>query len=743
MKLQGWIFDLYPSPQGMKLWLIEPNRTRRLLIDRFTPSFYAAGARESLQHLRTALETRGRGVACRLTERADIWERDPIETLEIPVERPSDFSAWARWVHRFDSRLRLYNSDLMLASVYCWERRVFPLAFVEAEADGEGRVLALACRDDEWALDYEIPPLEIMHVRFGGFSCIDPAHGRRAPLEVEADGRVYELDESAEPAAVALQYLLKQHDPDLILTDWGDSAILPRLRQQATQLGIALPFNRDADARVQQSRARSYMSYGRILFKNSATTLFGRLHVDTQNSFIADKCDLAGLWELARVTKLPVQYAARTTTGTGISYMQMELAYRDGVLIPEQKAEPEDPKSPEELLTADRGGLVFVPKLGFFANVAELDFVSEYPSIMARFNVSPETVNCLCCPETPRVPELGYRVCRRRRGITSRVVERLIAKRTEWKRRLRGDPAISGEIAHRYKLQRDALKWLLVCCFGYTGYKNARFGKIEAHEAINAFARETLLTAKELAESRGFELLHALVDSLYVHKHGAAREDYEELAREIGARTRLPIAIEAVYRYIVFLPSKQYDDIPVPNRFFAVSEEGELKVRGLESRRHDTPPLIVRMQKEVLALLAEAHDYDGYCRRLEEAVRLVRRYEDRLAGGEIAVEDLIISKRLTREPREYRKASHTAIAAQQLFGRGVRMRPGQTIEYIITDADSRVPNDRVRAFSLWEGFYGYDRAKYRTLLREAFAPFLAIAPQAEFLAEDFLPMASA
>jgi DNA polymerase-2 len=726
----------------MKLWLIEPNRTRRLLIDRFAPSFYAAGARESLQRLQTALETRGRGVACRLTERADIWERDPIETLEISVEQPSDFSAWARWVHRFDSRLRLYNSDLMLASVYCWERRVFPLAFVETEADEEGRVQALACRDDEWALDYEIPPLEIMHVRFGGLSCIDPAHGRRTPLEVEVDGRVYELDESAEPAAVALQYLLKQHDPDLILTDWGDSAILPRLRQQAARLDIALPFNRDADARVQQSRARSYMSYGRILFKNSATTLFGRLHVDTQNSFIADKCDLAGLWELARVTKLPVQYAARTTTGTGISYMQMELAYHDGVLIPEQKAEPEDPKSPEELLTADRGGLIFVPKLGFFANVAELDFVSEYPSIMARFNVSPETVNCPCCRETPRVPELGYRVCRRRRGITSRVVERLIAKRTEWKRRLREDAAISQELAHRYKLQRDALKWLLVCCFGYTGYKNARFGKIEAHEAINAFARETLLTAKELAESRGFELLHALVDSLYVHKHGATREDYEELAREIGARTRLPIAIEAIYRYIVFLPSKQYDDIPVPNRFFAVSEEGELKVRGLESRRHDTPPLIVRIQKEVLALLAEAHDYDGYCRRLQEAVRLVRRYEDRIANGEIAVEDLIVSKRLTREPREYRKASHTAIAAQQLFGRGVRLRPGQTIEYIFTDADSRVPNDRVRAFSLWEGFHGYDRAKYRVLLREAFAPFLAIAPQVELVAEDVLPAAS-
>jgi len=41
----------------------------------------------------------------------------------------------------------------------------------------------------------------------------------------------------------------------------------------------------------------SYTSYGRILFKASAK-LFCRIHVDKQNSFISEKCDFAGLWEL-------------------------------------------------------------------------------------------------------------------------------------------------------------------------------------------------------------------------------------------------------------------------------------------------------------------------------------------------------------------------------------------------------------------------------------------------------------
>jgi len=369
-----------------------------------------------------------------------------------------------------------------------------------------------------------MPPLKIMQIRLAGLSRIDPTHGRRAALEIEMDGRCWELDETGEPPALGFARLVKREDPDVILSEWGDSTILPLLRQQADRLKFSLPLNRDESAAVHQSRGRSYTSYGRILFKASATTLFGRIHVDKQNSFISEKCDFAGLWELARVTKLPIQYAARTTTGTGISYMQMELAHRDGVLIPEQKAEPEDPKSPDELLAADRGGLVFVPKLGFTPNVAELDFVSQFPSIMARFNISPETVNCPCCPDAPQIPELGYRICQKRRGITSRVVERLIAKRTQLKKLQKtSEPTFAA----RFKLQRDSLKWLLVCCFGYTGYKNARFGKIEAHEAINAVARETLLVAKEIAESRGFELLHALVDSLYVWREGATHEDFE------------------------------------------------------------------------------------------------------------------------------------------------------------------------------------------------------------------------
>jgi hypothetical protein len=59
-------------------------------------------------------------------------------------------------------------------------------------------------------------------------------------------------------------------------------------------------------------------------------------------------------------------------------------------------------------------------------------------------------------------------------------------------------------------------------------------------------------------------------------------------------------------------------------------------------------------------------------------------------------------------------------AVQQQFGSGVKLSPGQTVEYVYMNSESDVPNDRVRAFALWEGWHGYYRKKYKAMLREAF-----------------------
>ncbi len=541
------------------------------------------GPEAQLAPLAQALAARA-AVTCALTEKTNIWDGGKLRVLEVAVRHPTQFATLARFARQYDSSLRLYNSDLMLAPLYCWEKGVFPLAKVEVDEEpgaggwglgagdrGSNRqcsasggiasasqevppmeVRAIKSRDDEWAVDYELPPLRILRVRLEGPSNVDPQHGRRGALEVEIDGEWRVLDDSEEPVAVGFERLLRAHDPDLIVSEWGDSTLFPALLRQARQQGLTLSLNREAHP-VERRRARSYMSYGRILFKESATTLFGRLHVDTQNSFIADQCELEGLWELVRVTKLPVQYCARTTTGTGISYMQMELAYARRRADPRAEGRTRKPQASGRTAQGRPRRIGFPAAPGIFCQRRRTRLhqrVSEHHGALQHFAGN---------RQLPLLPGSAARAGTRLSHLPAtarhhqprgRAADREAAgiQAPDGWARFSGSaaagPASRESQPRPNQAAPPSLKWLLVCCFGYTGYKNARFGKIEAHEAINALAREKLLVAKETAEARGYRVLHALVDSLYVQKEDATREDYENLSREIEQRTGLPMALE-------------------------------------------------------------------------------------------------------------------------------------------------------------------------------------------------------
>jgi DNA polymerase elongation subunit (family B) len=210
--------------------------------------------------------------------------------------------------------------------------------------------------------------------------------------------------------------------------------------------------------------------------------------------------------------------------------MQLDRALTDGILIPWKKGEPERWKTAWDLLVSDKGGLVYQPITGLYENVAEIDFASMYPAMMVQHNISPETVDCACCPDNA-APEIGYSTCRRREGLVTRTLRPIPQRRKELKR-LRS--AATGLARERYDHRQTALKWILVTCFGYLGYKNARFGRIEAHETVTAYAREKLLTARALAEARGFRVLHAIVDSMWLTSWALRRSSVAKVLKMLS-----------------------------------------------------------------------------------------------------------------------------------------------------------------------------------------------------------------
>ena len=318
--------------------------------------------------------------------------------------------------------------------------------------------------------------------------------------------------------------------------------------------------------------------------------------------------------------------------------MQVLTALRAEILVPWQKQQVEEPKTALDLLHRDQGGLIYQPIVGLHRDVGGIDFVSMYPSIMVRCNISPET------PFPQQLEPSGDPP-----GLVPQTLAPLLEKRLALKRMLGQMPPWHPD----YLIAKTCAathKWLLVTCFGYLGYKNARFGRIEAHEAVTTWGREALLRAKDTAEDFGFTVLHLYVDGLWiVHPNAHQPQDFLPLLDEIAQRTGLSIALDGVYRWIVFLPSRLDERVPVANRYFGVFQDGSLKVRGIEARRRDTAPFIARTQMELLEHLAQAPSADDLLNQLPGAAALLRRRLHQLRAGQVALPDLLCAQKLSRE----------------------------------------------------------------------------------------------
>jgi DNA polymerase-2 len=736
MEIHGRLFDLYPLESSMILWIKGEDGRLRRFEDPFRPRFYAQGKKSDLLDLFHSLQRGQWAAGYQWTRKKDLWSGDEVEVMEIEVVDSEHYAHLPRILPPWEEKITFHNCDIPLPQTYLYKKEIFPTGRCIVEVEGN-RIFEIHPDPSEsvWMNDEDIFDLRILELRIeGGLiwkkSLVLECEGYRVEMETIDVG---EIEKS-----------LKHFDPDVILSDEGDASLLPRLFFEEKRWNISIPWDREPYPVKRQVHPKgfSYFSYGRTYYKAPAHLFLGRWHIDRRNSFIYGESGMEGVIELARLAKIPVQRMARTSPGTAITSMQLDRAFQDGILIPWRKGEPERFKTAWDLLVADKGGLVFQPRLGIFEDVAEIDFASMYPTMMAIHNISPETVLCGCC-ENHRVPEAGYTICEKREGIVPKTLRPVLARRAWLKKKAKGwesgrwnveggDSSPSpprgegkGEGAdcekrrEIYNRKQTALKWMLVTCFGYLGYRNARFGRIEAHEAVTAFGRESLLQAKEICEAEGFELLHAITDSLWIRKEGFKKEEVLELCQKISKATGITMSLEGIYRWMTFLPSKGNPESPVANRYFGLFENGKIKARGLAFRRGDTPPLIQEAQLRMLETLAEAKDMDDYRVKVPKILDLLLEYSLLLKDGRAKIEDLAIGKRISQAPGAYKVDSPTALAAQELEDIGIPIHPGEKVRYVIKDALSKNKAERVRPFPLVGPDDTYDVKKYLEMLVKA------------------------
>ncbi len=726
----GWLLDVTESADGRSvvLWVKDrrTERVRRTAVE-FRPPFLVAGPRADLARLARDLAGRP-GVASVVpgTDRPSLFDRRARSVLAVTPTLNVGRRALARTVDALGgyATFTLYDVDLAPPQLYHLAHGLYPFAPVV------GTGADLAATEPAETIDYATPPIRLAPLEI---QIVGERRGRIPP----PDGRIGSvrvgdtiLDGPEEGVLRALVGELARSDPDLLLTQGGDAFDLPWLYRRALACGLApgeFVLGRERVGFAPTRPARSFESYGRVLHRSAAYPLPGRFHIDRENSFLYDDAEVAGLVDAARLSRLSLQTVVRQSPGTCFTAMEMAQALKLGAHVPWKKNRPEDFRRADHLVRADRGGAIFLPPVGVHDRIDEFDFASLYPHIMVRKNLSAETLECRCCPASPlRAPGLGYRSCTRRVGLIPRTLAPLLARRLAYKAAL-ARPGIPPEEAERLKRRVRMLKWILVTAFGYQGYRNARFGRIECHEAINAYARALVADLVPAAEAEGYSVVHGIVDSLWVRPTDPDRPvDPEGFARRMSARFDLPLGYEGRYRWIVFLPAVTHG-LGVPNRYYGLYEDGEYKLRGIGGRRHDTTVLVRRFESEVLALFRSARDAEGVRALVPRALARADRFAERVRAGAWPVDELLVTHRIGQAPEAFVTFTDSVAALRQLADAGASRGAGEKIRFVLLDRTSRSFRDRVRVAELLEGTERYDVDAYLELLaRDAetlLAPF--------------------
>lgn len=728
----GILFDIYHIEETVYLWIRDEKGDMICCQDRYYPEIYIHGSDDNVRKIVGRLEElKAVAEPPQWVLKKHFYSDTELKVLKVKIKKPSVLRRISKKLYMFYGIMDIYHSDLDLLSHYMQARQLYPLA--EVKFTHENRFIKeIQCIYDIDNTEYEIPDLKIITMKLSGSHRL-PA-GERNRLCFEIRDRKYSIWHNDPVRFLSkVNAVMELEDPDVILSSFGDQTILPFLFRLSNELKIPLNFDRDRSMKTVRrilTEGTSYTTYGQWIFKAPSYPLFGRWHIDSANSFVYKETELQGIIELARISRMPVQKLARSSTGTALTNIETFAAIDAGYLVPWQKSSLEQPKTAYQLLRIDKGGLVFQPYIKetqVYENVAQLDFSQMYPSLMVNHNLSPETVNCVCCRENrtgDRVPGTHYYVCKRRKGVVAIALEKVLKRRKHYKQRMK---ETEGQGRELYSARQNSLKWMLVTSFGYLGYRNAKFGKLESHESVTAWGRESLLTAKHIAEEKGYLMLHGITDCIFIQKPDRSKfmkEELQALCREVTEAVNVELAIEGIYSWLVFPSSKQDSELPVTNRYFGRFEDGTMKIRGLYVRRKDIPFWIRSVQSRLLDIMQEAGSLKELKAKQGRVGELYESVIQELHFGKIPWQELAVRKTVSKHLDEYEVENGTSLSMQELKDIGSEIQPGEKIQFVVKNQKSKIKSERYSSFEKLQSegkeFIDFDFKYYEKLVYEAF-----------------------
>ncbi|MEZ0319614.1 MAG: DNA-directed DNA polymerase I [Pyrobaculum sp.] len=379
---------------------------------------------------------------------------------------------------------------------------------------------------------------------------------------------------------------------------------------------------------------------------------------------------------LSRIAKMPIEDITRSQVSAWIRNMLYYEHRKRGWLIPNKEdiLREKGTVHTKAIIKGKKyaGAVVLDPPLGIFFDVYVLDFASLYPSIISKWNLSYETVNCRPDAERP-IPELPHTICKDKPGLTSTVVGVLRDLRVHVYKKL-AKKASSVAERQLYDVVQSAMKVFINASYGVFGAETFPLYCPPVAELTTALARYIMTSTVLKAVQLGLIPVYGDTDSLFLWNVSEDRiKKLIEYTEELG----IDIELDKVYKFVMFSGRKK--------NYLGITNDGSVIVKGIVAKKRNAPPFVKELVEEILDELKTINSVDNIIKVRDMIITKVKEAEMLIKEKKITLDKLGIKMILSKNLEEYTKNRPQHVkAAEQLTKYGIRVGKGDAIVLIKT-----------------------------------------------------------
>ncbi len=719
------------------------------LRDRYEPYFYVVG--ENIEQAEKALADAEGVTRTELVRRIIRWDEGDV--LQVRVRHQKYIPKLKEILEKHGAECR--EHDIPADRKYLYEKGITPMSVIEYEDENgwiksikpaSGEIpLRVAAFDLEMYAKDRMPDPQRDEIIMASY--VDSDGAKTVITTKNINAPFVRVVETEAQLISELNRLIKERDPDIVLTYNGDAFDLPYLKERAHVLGLKIPWGRDgSEPRIRRAGGgsttveivgRAHVDVFQIVEFMANVGAINTFKLDLENVYKAvlgkekvkiEHRDIAREWaegnlqrlatynlqdsiacyelgmeflplyeELARLTASTLYNVVRMATSQIVEWKLILEAFRAGKIVPRK---PREEDVQRRLMHSYEGAFVKEPVPGLHERIAVLDFRSLYPTIIISHNVDPDTVNApYCKPEEAYVSPAGHYFCKEPKGLLPRMLEDVLRERfalkDQMKRMAKSDPGYRIVYA-----KQQALKIIANSAYGYLGFARARWYSRECAEAITAWARKYIKDVMRMAEEFGFRVIYGDTDSVFVViPNGWDLDKVFEFLKLVNSKLPEPMTLEFDGYYVrgIFL-TKRGGKRAAKKKYALMDERGNLKITGMEYVRRDWAEIAKEVQRKVLELVLGKG-------KPEEAVKYVKKVIDEIRAGKVPKEKLIIYTQIRRDLDRYEARGPHVAAALKAMRRGVKVEPGMIIGYIVTRRGKSISDKAELAAFVEEGDY--------------------------------------